>query len=134
MIFDQLKKKRVELMKAKDKVTLEMYKMLLSAIKNKVLKDGGEETDELVLAVIQSEIKTRKKSLEDYAGRDDLIAATQIEIDEYSQYLPKQLSEDEITAIFDDLEDKSLGAVMKHFKENYNGQVNMGFVNKIARG
>ncbi len=134
MIFDQLKKKRVELMKAKDKVTLEMYKMLLSAIKNKVINDGVEETDEVILAIIQSEIKTREKMLTEYEGRDDLIAATKAEIAEYSQYLPKQLTEDEVKAIYDGLEDKNLGFVMKHFKENYNGQVNMGIVNKIARG
>ena len=135
MIFDQLKKKRVELMKAKDKVTLEMYKMLLSAIKNKVINDGVEETDEVVIAVIQSELKTREKSLQDYAGRDDLIAETQAEIEEYSQYLPKQLTEDEIKEIVAGMEDSSnLGAVMGYFKANYAGQVNMGLVSKIARG
>jgi len=134
MIFDQLKKKRVELMKAKDKVTLEMYKMLLAAIKNKVINEGVEETDEVVLAVIQSEIKTRKKSIVDYAGREDLIAATKAEIAEYAQYLPKQLTEEEIKTIYDGLEDKTIGPVMKYFKENYNGQVNMGIVNKLIRG
>lgn len=134
MIFDQLKAKRVELMKAKDKVTLEMYKMLLSAIKNKVINDGVEETDEMVLAIIQSEIKVREKMIVEYAGREDLIDATKAEIKEYSQYLPKQLTEEEIKAVFDGLEDKTLGAVMGYFKENYGGQVNMGIVNKIARG
>ena len=134
MIMDQLKAKRVELMKAKDKETLEMYKMLLASIKNKVINEGVEETDEVVLAVIQSEIKIREKLLGDYEGRDDLIAQTKAEIAEYAQYLPKQLTESEIVEIFNSLEDKSLGAVMSHFKNNYNGQVNMGIVNKIARG
>ncbi len=134
MIMDQLKAKRVELMKAKDKETLEMYKMLLAGIKNKVINEGVEETDEVVLSVIQSEIKIREKLIGEYAGREDLIAQTKAEIAEYSQYLPKQLTESEIVEIYNSLEDKTLGAVMAHFKNNYNGQVNMGIVNKIARG
>ena len=44
------------------------------------------------------------------------------------------LSEEEIKNIIAGLDDKSLPAVMKHFKANYAGKVDMGLVNKIARG
>ena len=43
------------------------------------------------------------------------------------------LSNDEIKQIISSLEDKSIPAVMKYFKANYDGQVDMGLVNKIAR-
>ena len=49
------------------------------------------------------------------------------------EYLPKQLSEDEIKNILNTLEDKSIPSVMKYFKTNYNGLVDMSLVNKLAR-
>ena len=50
-----------------------------------------------------------------------------------SQYLPKMLSIDEIKQIIDTLEDKSVPAVMKHFKLNYAGKVNMADVSKAMK-
>ena len=43
------------------------------------------------------------------------------------------LSEDEIRKIIASLEDKSMPSVMKHFKINYDGKVDMALVSKIAR-
>jgi uncharacterized protein YqeY len=51
-----------------------------------------------------------------------------------AKYLPKMLTEDEIRAIISSMEDKSIPAVMKKFKTEYTGKVDMGVVNKIARG
>ncbi len=48
-------------------------------------------------------------------------------------FLPKQLTEDEIKNILNTLEDKTIPAVMKYFKTKYNGLVDMGLVNKLAR-
>ena len=44
------------------------------------------------------------------------------------------MSEDEIKEVIDSLEDKSIPFVMKYFKANYAGKVDMSLVNKIARG
>ena len=44
------------------------------------------------------------------------------------------MSEDEIKAEINKLEDKSIPSVMKHFKANFAGKVDMSLVNKIARG
>lgn len=49
-------------------------------------------------------------------------------------YLPKQMSEQEILDIINTLEDKSMPSIMKHFKTNYQGKVDMGLVSKLARG
>ena len=43
------------------------------------------------------------------------------------------LSEQEIRDIVAKLEDKSMPSIMKHFKANYAGKVDMGLVNKVAR-
>ena len=49
------------------------------------------------------------------------------------KYLPKMMSEEEIRKIIASLEDKSMPSVMKHFKMNYDGKVDMSLVSKIAR-
>ena len=67
------------------------------------------------------------------ANRVDKVAAVDYQEKLIAKYLPKQLSEDEIRDIINSLEDKSIPNVMKHFKTNYAGQVDMGVVNKIAR-
>ena len=50
-----------------------------------------------------------------------------------SKYLPKMLTEEEIRKEISTLDDKSLPNVMKHFKTNFQGKVDMGLVSKIAR-
>ena len=58
---------------------------------------------------------------------------TKKKIEILESYLPKQLSAEEIKAEIDKLEDKSIPSVMKHFKMNFAGKVDMGLVNKIAK-
>lgn len=50
-----------------------------------------------------------------------------------ASFLPKLLSEDEIKAIIDKLDDKSIPSIMKHFKAEYAGKVDMSLVGKIAK-
>ena len=50
------------------------------------------------------------------------------------KYLPKMLSREEIAAIIAGFDDKSIPNVMKHFKANFNGQVDMRLVQEILKG
>lgn len=43
------------------------------------------------------------------------------------------MDEDEVRKIIDSLEDKSMKSVMQHFKENYQGKVDMSLVSRVAR-
>jgi hypothetical protein len=54
-----------------------------------------------VIDILSREVKMRRDSLQDFmkAGRDDLVKDTSAEIDIISQYLPQQLTEEEIKAI-----------------------------------
>ena len=49
-------------------------------------------------------------------------------------YLPKQLTKEEIIEEINKLDDKSIPSIMKHFKANFMGKVDMSLVNQIARG
>ena len=67
------------------------------------------------------------------AGRTENVEALNAQLEVLKKYLPKLLSEEEVRAIILSLEDKSVPSVMKHFKANYAGKVDMKMVNTILR-
>jgi uncharacterized protein YqeY len=85
-------------------------------------------TNEEVLKVLRSEIKKRKESIESFekGGRQDLVEKEQNEVNIIEQYLPKEMSDEELSnkvkAVIDDTsEDKSFGIVMKTAVAALNG-------------
>lgn len=139
MIIDEIKKDNIQAMKAHDTVARAIYgvvmnKVLLNSIELK--KDGKAQTDNDVIQILQKTIKELAEEKENYIKVGNKTEADNIEKQKtiLTKYLPKMLSEDEIRAIIATLPDKTLPAVMKHFKAEYAGKVDMGLVNKIARG
>lgn len=139
MLIDEIKKDNVQAMKDHDSVAraifgVVMNKVLLNSIELK--KDGKEQADSDVVQIIQKTIKELKEERENYIKVKNETEAVNIEkqIEIISKYLPKMMTEEEIKLVIDSLEDKSIPSVMKHFKANYAGKVDMSLVNKIARG
>lgn len=139
MLIDEIKKDNVQAMKDHDSVAraifgVVMNKVLLNSIELK--KDGKEQADSDVVQIIQKTIKELKEERENYIKVKNEIEAENIEkqIEIISKYLPKMMTEEEIKLVINSLEDKSIPSVMKHFKANYAGKVDMSLVNKIARG
>lgn len=85
-------------MKAKDTQKRDALRLLNSAFKQIEVDERKELTDEDVIKIIQKQVKQRNDSIEQYkeAGRDDLVAKEQLEIDYYKAYLPAQLSDEEL--------------------------------------
>ena len=85
-------------MKAKDKETLAVLRMLKTAIQNDQIKAGRELNGEEELTVLSREMKQRKDSLSEFekAGRDDLVEKVKVEIAIVEKYMPQQLTEEEI--------------------------------------
>ena len=85
-------------MKAKDTKKRDALRLLNSAFKQIEVDERKELTDEDVIKIIQKQVKQRNDSIEQYkeAGRDDLVAKEQLEIDYYKAYLPAQLSDEEL--------------------------------------
>ena len=88
-------------MKAKDKDSLAVLRMLKSGIQNEQIKVGRDLNGDEELTVLSREIKQRKDSLQEFerAGREDLVDKTKIEIAVVEKYLPEQLSDDDIRRI-----------------------------------
>ena len=138
MIIDEIKKDNVQAMKDKNALARAIYgvvmnKVLLAQIELK--KDGKESVDADVVQILQKTIKELTEEKENYIKAGNTIEAENIEAQKkiIEKYLPQMMSEDEIKAEIAKLEDKSIPSVMKHFKANFAGKVDMSLVNKIGR-
>lgn len=113
-------------LKNKQNATLSTLRLLKSAMKNKQIDVQHELSDEEVLGVIRTQVKQLKDGLESFvsAGREDLASQARAEIVVLENYLPKQISDEELTEIVKKtIEEtgvktkqemgKAMGAVMK---------------------
>ena len=130
-------------MKEKNVIRKNVVQMVRAAVlqfekDNKVtLEDDG------VLEVIAKQLKQRKDALPDYekSGRDDLIADLKAEMDVLMEYLPKQMSEDELKAVIEETiaevgasSMKDMGKVMASVKAKTVGRADGRMINEIAKG
>ena len=139
MIIDEIKKDNVQAMKDKNTIARTIYgvvvnKYMLQNIEKR--KTGGELTDADMVAILQKTIKELTEEAENYAKVGNTAQVEEINVQKtiLEKYLPQMMSEDEIRNIIAGMEDKSMPSIMKHFKANYAGKVDMQLVNKIARG
>lgn len=88
-------------MKNQDKFKLSVIRMMRASVKNLEIDLKRPLDDNEVLEILSREVKQRKDSLQEFkkAGRDDLVADLVVEIEIISQYLPEQLTEEEIQEI-----------------------------------
>lgn len=138
MLIDELKKANIEALKAKDKNA----RAALSVVINKFnmlsieLKTENKEAGDVELIAIIS--KTLKELTDEKAGytkvnnqeRVDAVIAQEATL---KTYLPAMLNDEEIKNEILKLADKSIPTVMAHFKQSFNGKVDMGLVSKVAR-
>ena len=139
MLIDEIKKANIQAMKDRDSdaraiLSIVINKYTTASIEAKAA--GKELADADMLAIIQKTLKELQDEAEGYwkTGNAEKYDGITHQKRVLIAYLPKQLTEAEIKAEIDKLEDKSIPNVMKHFKANYAGQVDMSVVSRIARG
>ena len=100
-LLEQLTNDMKEAMKAKDRVTLGVVRMVKSSVSNEQIKLGHDLTADEELAVLSREMKQRVEELESYkdADREDLAEEIQGQIDVLNRYMPEQMSEEEVVAV-----------------------------------
>ena len=137
MLIDELKKANLEAMKAHDADSRAALSIVISRYQELATNGSGKKVEDVdVLHLIQKVSKELDEEKEGYvkANRVEQAAAIDKQKAAIEKFLPKMLGEDEIRKIIATLPDKAMPAVMKYFKANYDGQVDMGLVSKIARG
>lgn len=104
MIAQTLQAKIGEAMKARDTVKLSVLRLLSSAFNYKKIESKRELTDEEEIAVIRKEVKQRRDSIESYekANRADLADTEKAELTILQEFLPPEMSDDDLNKIIDE--------------------------------
>ena len=106
-VTDDLSTSLKEAMKAKDKTKLNAIRQIQTEIAKKKAEKGDEVTDELALGVISSYVKKMTKAVEEYQSLgergEDMANQIQLEIDFLSDWLPEQLSEEDVAKLVDEV-------------------------------
>jgi len=145
MTKTDLQKQLKDSMLAKDTVRTSVLRLLLSSINYYEIQKGGAgytATEEDVLAVIQKEAKQRRDSISEYekAQRQELVENEQKELDILKEFLPEQMSEEEIKSIVEvtisevgatSIQD--MGKIMGALTPKLKGKADMGIVGNFVK-
>jgi uncharacterized protein YqeY len=129
-------------MKSGDKHRLGVVRLILAAIKQIEVDERIELDDTRILAVLDKMAKQRRESIAQYskAGRDDLVAVEQAEIDIIQEYLPAALSDTEINDLVEQsiastgaASIKDMGKLMGVLRPQLQGRADMGKVSQLIK-
>ena len=129
-------------MKAGEKDRLAVIRLVLAAIKQKEVDERVEMTDDLVLAVLEKQVKQRKDSIAQYdaAGRDDLAKVERYELGVIEAYLPAKMDDAGILAAIAEAKAQTgaagpadMGKLMGVLKPKLAGQADMGRVSQLVK-
>tara|TARA_Y100000022_G_scaffold35759_1_gene29023 strand:- start:598 stop:1059 length:462 start_codon:yes stop_codon:yes gene_type:complete len=134
-------------LKSKDKVKISTYRLILSSIKDLDIANRSgpkkKETDDNdIKQLLKKMIKQRAESIEIYKknNRKDLLDVEQSEVDVLSNYLPKQLSEEETKSLCQEVVGKlnaqsikDMGKVMGELKKNYSDSLDFSKAGSILK-
>jgi uncharacterized protein YqeY len=141
-LVDRLTDDMKQAMRNKEKDKLSVIRMVKSSLQNEAIKYGKSTlTDDEEMSVLNRELKQRKDSLQEFAnaGRDDLVEKTKQEIDMLMTYMPKQLTEDELSVIVKETiaevnasSKADMGKVMSAIMPKVKGKADGSQVNRIV--
>lgn len=142
MLKEKLMEALKEAMREKDNIRKNVIQMVRAAILQ-IEKDKGIEVDDnKILEIIAKEVKTRNDAVADFekGGRTDLVEQTKREIEILSEYLPKQLTKEElkenVTKIIENLgatSMKDMGIVMKEAKAQIGTAADGRSINEVVK-
>ena len=141
-MYNKIKEDIVNALKEKDTLKLQTLRGIKGEVDLEHINKKIEINDELVITILSRGIKTRRESITEFekGNREDLITKTQAEIDLLQQYLPKQLTEEEINNILDEAfkkvnpsSPKDMGLVMREVTPQLKGKADMGQVSSMIK-
>ncbi|MBM7604748.1 uncharacterized protein YqeY [Metabacillus crassostreae] len=141
-LLEQLNQDMKQAMKNKEKDKLAVIRMVKAALQNEAIKSSHAElSNEEELTVLSRELKQRKDSLLEFKNADrlDLVEKTQAEIDILVDYMPEQLSEEEVSEIVKQTISEvnatskaDMGKVMGALMPKVKGKADGSLVNKLV--
>jgi len=141
-IIERLSEDLKKALKAGNKDTISVIRMVKAAIKNREIEKRGALTDDEVNTILVSLTKQRKESIEQFTkgDRQDLVDKENKELLIIQSYLPPQLTEDELKKIIEGAikeagagSEKDMGKVMKIIMPQVKGRADGKLVNELVR-
>ena len=141
-MIEKLKNDMVSAMKSGDKERLTVIRMVKAAVDLEHIDKKRELNDELLIDVVNKQVKMRKDSIAEFAkaNRTDLVEKTQKEVEILQEYLPEQLSHEEVEEVIEKLfaeikpvGQKDMGKVMKEATATLKGKADMKDVSTIIK-
>lgn len=141
-MLDKINKDMIDAMKNHEKNKVDVIRMIKGSIQLEEISKKRELTDEDILDIVAKQVKMRKESIEEFkkVGRTDLIAQNESELEILFEYLPAQLSEEELSKIIDDVITKvdakniaDMGKIMKELIPSIKGKADMNKVNVMIK-
>lgn len=129
-------------MRAQDKARLGVIRLILAAIKQQEVDTRTELDEAAVLAVLDKMVKQRRESIRQYseAGRTDLVAQEEFEVNLIQAYLPQPFTEAELDALIAQAIAatgaagvRDMGKVMNWLKPQAQGRADMGKVSGMIK-
>ena len=144
---DKIEHNYKESVKAKDKIQISTYRLILSSIKdleiaNRSRAEKKETDDEDIKKLLKKMIKQRTESIEIYKknNRNDLLEVEQKEHEIISNFLPKQLGDDETKEICKEIVEsigassiKDMGKVMGELKKKHSDEIDFSKAGSIIK-
>lgn len=141
-MYETLKNDIVAAMKEKNTLKLQTLRGVKGEIDLEHINKKVEINDELIINVLSHQIKTRKESIKEFekGNRQDLIDKTTLEIELLQTYLPKQLEQDEILVLIEEIFDKvkpssnkDMGLIMRELTPFVKGKADMSLVSRLIK-
>lgn len=136
-MLEKFNKDIINAMKAKDQTRLTVLRMVKGAMQLDSINNKKEINDELLIDNVSKQIKLRNDSIVEFekANRNDLIEKNKEEIEILKEYLPTQLTSDEIDEILNEVFDtvkptssKDMGSIMREVTPKVKGRADMKLV------
>lgn len=141
-LISQFKEDLKQALVRKDSGTASSLRMLLASIKNEEIAKGKELSDVDALAIVKSEVKKIKDSIQQFgaAGRDDLVESEEKDLAVLERYLPEQLSEEDIRKLVIETISsvsaqgmKDMGRVIGAIMAKHSTEVDGAVVSKVVK-
>jgi len=141
-IQDRLTEAMKAAMKAKDALRLGTIRMMRTALKNKEIDARQELSDQDAISTLATLVKQRREAADAYrqGGREDLAEKELLELAVVQEFLPSQLSEDEIRGMIEEAVAetgaegmKDMGRVMKVVSTRTTGRADGKLVSELVR-
>ena len=142
MLKEQLKKDEIAAMKARDKARVNVLRMVSAEIKAYEVNNREDISDENVIKIIEKSIKQTKEALEyaKQANNEEKIQEGNFALEVLTPYLPKQLSEEEVTEMLKEIiangnyTAKDMGKIMKEIMPKIAGKFDRSKINPMVKG